>query len=80
MFANGIAASTASSRIVTRDDEAAEMTSVIIITNFSYGDQGATVACINQFNTSEFVQTRIVVGESLGSLLVYVKYNFATIV
>ena len=67
MFATGIAASRTSSRIDTSDDDAAEMTSVIFVTNFSYGDQGATVMCVNQLDSTQFAQTRIVVGESLGT-------------
>lgn len=79
-FATGIAASRTSSRIYTSDDEAAEMTSVIFVTNFSYGDQGATVMCINHLDTTQIAQTRIVVGESFGSLLVNVKNIFVAIV
>ena len=57
-----------SSRLDTIDDTNAEQTSVIFITNFSYGDQNAIVMCLNQFNTSQIAQTRIVVGKLLYNL------------
>ena len=58
----GQTASAASPRIDTSDLNPAVSTSSITINNFSYGDQNATVVCLNGVNVTQRTQTRIVVG------------------
>ena len=61
-LANGQAASLQSPRIETPDMNPINRVSVITISNFSYGDQNATVVCLNGQDATQRAETRIVVG------------------
>lgn len=49
-------------RIATSDQNPLVSTSRITISSFSYGDQNATVVCLNGLDVTQRVETRIVVG------------------